>query len=143
VPKEIEPLAVGKAEELAPPGEVSIWALGDMVPLARQAAEQLASDGVATGVVNARFINPLDTSLLDEHADSTRLVVTIENGVANGGFGSAVLEHLNDGASAAPVLRLGWPDAFVPQGNPAQLRDSCGLTPDGVVASIRAALTGK
>jgi 1-deoxy-D-xylulose-5-phosphate synthase len=97
---------------------------------------------VATGVVNARFIAPLDTSLLEKHADSTRLLVTIENGVADGGFGSAVLEHLNDGAAAVPVLRLGWPDAFVPQGNPAQLRESCGLTPDGVIASIRAALAG-
>ncbi|MCL1888014.1 MAG: 1-deoxy-D-xylulose-5-phosphate synthase [Kiritimatiellaeota bacterium] len=110
-----------------------IWALGDCVSDARAAAALLRERGRAVGVVDARFIKPLDTELLRGHAQSGALLVTWENGALAGGFGSAVREALDAlGCPGARVLRVGWPDEFIPQGTPAQLREKYGLTPEAV-----------
>ena len=119
--------------------ETSIWfwALGDCVPLACETAALLRSRGFSTGVVDARFIKPLDTALLREQAQPGVLFVTWENGALAGGFGSAVREALDTmGCCETRVLRVGWPDEFVPQGTPAQLREKYGLTPEAVCAKI-------
>lgn len=129
-------LEPGRAEVIRPGLEVQIWALGDMIPIALQAATRLAEQGLSAGVVNARFIRPLDTVLLDEQARSTRVWATLENGVAAGGFGSAVAEHLAQSGVAGPVLRFGWPDAFIPHGDPHILFEQYGLTPDAIARSI-------
>jgi 1-deoxy-D-xylulose-5-phosphate synthase len=140
-PAEIEALTLGKAEVVraSAPGEgkaVWIWALGDMVPLACGTADRLVAAGIRAGVVNARFIKPLDAALLMQQAADAKLIVTLENGVIAGGFGSAVRETLAAGGMALPVRAYGWPDAFVGQGTTRQLMEDEGLTPEGLADGI-------
>jgi 1-deoxy-D-xylulose-5-phosphate synthase len=95
-------------------------------------------DGLSVGVVNARFIKPLDSELLLSQAKSNRLVVTLEDGVLSGGFGSAVLETISDAGLSTAVHRIGWPDRFVEHGtNVNILRASAGLAPDQMLEGIR------
>jgi len=119
------------------PLTIWFWALGDCVPQACEAAALLRKRGFAVGVVDARFIKPLDIALLKEQAQPGVLFVTWENGALAGGFGSAVREALDaEGCQGVNVLRVGWPDEFVPQGTPAQLREKYGLTPGAVCERI-------
>ncbi|EIP97441.1 1-deoxy-D-xylulose-5-phosphate synthase [Opitutaceae bacterium TAV1] len=101
-------LPVGKAEEVRDGGDIMIWALGNMVADAQELADRLAAEeGISAGVVNARFVKPLDRDLLLEHAASVPLLVTMEDHVLAGGFGSAVLETLA-AADAAAVQGSGF-----------------------------------
>jgi 1-deoxy-D-xylulose-5-phosphate synthase len=115
---------------------VWIWALGDMVPLALKTAERLNAAGRRTGVVNARFIKPLDTARLYAQAREAARFVTLENGAVAGGFGSAVREALAAGGFDNPVRAFGWPDAFVGQGTTSQLMADHGLEPEGLASRI-------
>ena len=115
---------------------VWIWALGDMLPLASAAAARLRAAGIAAGVVNARFIKPLDAPLLAEQATAQTVLVTLENGVVAGGFGSAVQEALAGLGRTNPVLRFGWPDVVIGQGTTASLMAAHGLTPEAVAAKV-------
>jgi len=115
---------------------VWFWALGDMLPLARAAAVRLRAAGVVAGVVNARFIKPLDTRLLAAQATPQTVFATLENGVVAGGFGSAVQEALAGLGRTNPVLRFGWPDAVIGQGTTASLMAAHGLTPEAVAAKV-------
>ena len=129
-------LEVGKAQRLQEAGEIDIWALGTMVADAEKLAARLSEHGIHAGVVNARFAKPLDKELLYESAESARLIVTMEDHVITGGFGSAVIESLQEGGSLCPVERIGWPDEFVEHGNSvASLRESVGL--DGAAIAQR------
>ena len=138
----IVPLPIGRAELLRPGTDVVIWALGSMVADALVLAEKLASsEGLSVGVVNARFAKPLDCELLLAQAPGLRLLVTLEDGVAAGGFGSAVLETLADAAVSTPVERLGWPDEFVGHASSvAELRAAHGLAPAQLLARVRSRL---
>lgn len=135
-----EPLPIGKAEVRRPGDKVWIWALGDMLPLADAAADALAARGISAGVVNARFVKPLDQALLRTQAQGARVFVTIENGVIAGGFGSAVMEALAADGYTGRVQRYGWPDAFVAQGRPDELMRRHGLTAEAIVAAVTATL---
>jgi 1-deoxy-D-xylulose-5-phosphate synthase len=84
-----------------------------------------------------RFVKPLDHELVARLAKSHELLVTVEEGVVNGGAGSAVLESLQAGGFSVPVRVLGLPDAFVEHGDPQQLLADCGLDRDGILRSIR------
>lgn len=137
LPQEYDELRVGRAEVVRPGSTVQIWALGDLVPEAVRAAHILQMEGIAAGVVNARFIRPLDTDLLREQAAGAVLFATMENNVLAGGFGSAVEEALGEQRHCGRVLRFGWPDHFVPHGAPGLLAAGCGLTAEAVAAAIR------
>jgi 1-deoxy-D-xylulose-5-phosphate synthase len=140
-----EPIEWGRAEVSEPaagPRPVWFWALGDMLPLARQAAALVRASGFAAGVVNARFVKPLDEALLRQQAATARLVATVENGAVAGGFGSAVAEALSACGVAVPTLAFGWPDRFVEQGTTEGLRAACGLTPEAMAAAVLARLKG-
>ncbi|MDD5254994.1 MAG: 1-deoxy-D-xylulose-5-phosphate synthase [Candidatus Omnitrophica bacterium] len=126
------PLMRGKAEVLRQGGDVAIFALGSMVYPALEAAEILSRQGLESFVANSRFIKPLDQELFSRAAAKARLVVTVEEGVIEGGFGSAVTEALN-----RPVLRLGIPSAFVPHGKREILLEKFGLTAQGIAARIK------
>ena len=133
-------IELGKAETVKDPGNATVWlwALGDMIPLATDVAEKLTSKGIAAGVVNARFIKPLDLSLLKHQAaQGVKLFIAFENGAAAGGFGSAVAEALAAEDISVPVKIIGWPDRFMGQGSTAQLRESAGLTAERIVQEIR------
>ena len=93
--------------------------------------------GLEVGVVNARFAKPLDTALLSEQANSARLIVTFEDNVIQGGFGSGILEFLSDTNLPTPVLRIGWPDQFVEHGSTVdKLREENGLSDEVISRRI-------
>ena len=134
---DVQPLPLGKGEILREGGDVCFLAVGSMTANALQAAELLAADGIATEVVNMRFVKPLDRELLLEAAGHVKLLVTVEENVLAGGFGSAVLECLADAGRTVPLVRLGIPDRFVPQGGRSLLWEECGLLPYQMAARVR------
>ena len=127
-------LPIGHAEVLREGSNLMIWALGNMVQDALKLAERLATEEhLSVGVVNARFVKPLDRALLLSHAACIPLLVTMEDHVLAGGFGSAVLEALQDADCPTAVERIGWPDKFVEHGTSVEvLRASYGLSPDDI-----------
>lgn len=127
-------LPYGKAEVLREGQDATIVAVGAMVEPALAAAAILAEQGIDLGVINARFVKPLDTETILAVAD--RPLITAEENVLAGGFGSAVLEALSDAGVSAPVLRIGLPDAFVAHGDTNRLRDDHGLTAEKMAARI-------
>jgi 1-deoxy-D-xylulose-5-phosphate synthase len=145
-PPVVEALELGRAEVVVPapesgPGAVGwLWALGDVVPLACETAARLAASGVRAGVVNARFVKPLDVPLLTAQAAGAALIATLENGAVAGGFGSAVREALASRGLSVPVETFGWPDEFVGQGTTSQLMADYGLVPERVSAAVLARL---
>jgi 1-deoxy-D-xylulose-5-phosphate synthase len=139
-----EPLEIGRGEVLREGAErVAFLGYGYGVPVALGAAERLAEEhGVEVTVADARFAKPLDADLVDRLVGDHELLVTVEENVLAGGFGSAVLEHLADadGLGRARVLRFGLPDRYVTHGKPALLRDEVGLTPEAVAERVAEAV---
>ncbi len=121
-------LPIGKAEVLRDGSDIAVWGLGTMVPMAKAFADQLQREGHSVALINARFAKPLDSALLEEHAKRVGLIVTFEDHVLMGGFGSAVVEHLSAKNLQVPVVRIGWPDAFIEHGKVDQLRAKYGLS---------------
>jgi 1-deoxy-D-xylulose-5-phosphate synthase len=126
--EDIEPLPIGKAEVLREGKDVLLLAYGSMVYPSMQVAELLNEHGVSATVVNARFAKPLDTELILPLAKKIGKVVTVEEGCLMGGFGSAVLEALNDENILVPVYRIGVPDILVEHASPEQSFNSLGLS---------------
>jgi 1-deoxy-D-xylulose-5-phosphate synthase len=131
-------IPVGRAEIVREGTDIVIWALGPMVAEASRLAARLAEkEGLSVGVVNARFVKPLDRTLLLGQAAAVPLLVTMEDHVLDGGFGSAVLEALQETRHSAAVERIGWPDKFIEHGtNAAELRAAHGLAPDDIYNQI-------
>lgn len=134
------PLPVGKGEKLRDGKDGVILALGVVTNDALAAAELLQEEGLSLAVVDARYLKPLDKELLMGEARRTGRVITVEENALQGGFGSAVLELLNDENITAAVLRIGLPDHFIEQGTQNELRALCGLDAKGIAASVRAFL---
>jgi 1-deoxy-D-xylulose-5-phosphate synthase len=132
-------LPIGAAEVVKEGTDIVIWALGPMVAEASRIAARLTGElHLSVGVVNARFVKPLDRALLLKQAAVVPLVVTMEDHVLSGGFGSAVLEALQDGDCGTAVERIGWPDKFIEHGtNADELRAAHGLAPDDIYRRIR------
>lgn len=138
-PGVVDALIVGESELISVQSDVPsvwIWALGDMIPLAGETAACLKKAGLCAGVVNARFVKPLDSKRLLEQATTARLIVTLENGAISGGFGSAVKEVLSQNGVVCPVCSFGWPDVFIGQGTTRQLMEDYGLTPERLAEQI-------
>lgn len=134
-------LPIGKGEQLREGRDGTILAVGTMVYPALDVAEILVAEGISLAVVNARFIKPLDRELILAMAAATGRLITIEENVLQGGFGTAVLELLEaEGLYDVPVTRLGYPDRYIEQGEQPELRTMYGLDPAGIAASIRTAL---
>lgn len=137
----LETLPVGKAEVLQEAGDIAFLAVGTMVEKAKEAAAILKEEGIEAAVVNMRFIKPLDTELLGEMARTKRLLITAEENVLAGGFGSAVAEYLADHGIEVPLLRFGIPNRFIEQGTRRELLSLCGLQPDEMAERIRERLS--
>ena len=133
-------LPIGKAEVLRDGKDVCLWAIGSMVQTALQVADKLAEQGISAGVVNMRFAKPLDEELLLEHAAQYGKIVTLEEGVLQGGVGSAVLETLNAAKmlQKCQVLTLGIPDEFVLHGDKKLLFKDLGLDVETIADKIAA-----
>ena len=132
------PIEIGKAELLRDGSDCSIWALGGFVDLAVEIATKLeATHRLNCSVVNARFVKPIDEGLLLSHARNHGSIITFEDNVLAGGFGSAVLETLEREGIRLPVKRFGWPDQFVEHGDSvSSLRQAHGLDEDRIMAEI-------
>src|SRR5437667_451298 len=135
-------LEIGKAELLRDGGEIAIVAYGSMVHPSLQAAENLAKDGIDTTVINARFVKPLDSALLLALARTKRMIVTVEEAYLAGGFGSAVIELLEENGlqDRVHLVRMGIPDRIVTHGDPKLLLAKYGLDADGIYTRVREAV---
>jgi 1-deoxy-D-xylulose-5-phosphate synthase len=145
LPAEPVEIPIGSGELLVSGERVALLGYGYGVTVARQAAEILAAHDLRPTVADARFAKPLDAELLERLALGHDLVVTIEENVLPGGFGSGVLEHLEDSFADRPedrarVMRIGLPDRYVTHGKPALLREEVGLTGESVAERVLAAL---
>ncbi len=145
LPSEPSVIPIGTGEMLAQGERVALLGYGYGVAVALEAAELLAAHDLRPTVADARFAKPLDTELIERLALSHDLVVTIEENVLAGGFGSGVLEHAEDAFSEGPgerarILRIGLPDRYVTHGKPALLRGEVGLTGESVAERVLAAL---
>ena len=136
VDSEFSIIAYGTWESLKEGEDVTIIACGFMVNTAMEAAAILDENGVKTGVVNGRFIKPMDEALLASVAARTRRIVTLEENVLIGGFGSGVSEALSRAQICMPVKSLGIPDSFITHGSQNTLRRSLGLDRDSIVRTI-------
>ncbi len=138
-PREIE---IGKGEILQEGERIALLGYGWGVQVANDAATILAEHGLRPTVADARFAKPLDEQLVERIAGEHELVVTIEENVLPGGFGAAVLEHVEDslGSDRARIMRIGLPDRYVTHGKPSLLRKEVGLTGEAVADRILSAL---
>ena len=138
---EIKPLEIGRGEVLREGGDVLLLAIGSTVHPALQAATRLNAEGISVTVVNSRFVVPLDEELIGDLALRHRVLMTVEENVITGGFGSAVLELLHATGNIPPrVYRLGIPGCFVEHSPQAILRKQYHLDAEGIAQEIRTAL---
>ncbi len=139
IDREPQLLEIGKGEILRDGGEIAIVAYGSMVHPSLQAAANLSREGIETTVVNARFVKPLDAQLLLALARTKRLIVTVEEAYLAGGFGSAVLELLEENGlqDKLRVVRMGIPDRLVTHGDAKLLLAKYGLDADGIYTRVR------
>jgi 1-deoxy-D-xylulose-5-phosphate synthase len=141
-PRAIAPIRIGSGELLREgDGKVAIVGYGTGVQKALEAADLLAEGGMEVTVADARFAKPLDAELMARLAAEHELLVTVEEGVLAGGFGSAVWETLSDTGAVVPrMLRVGLPDRYVTHGKPALLHAEVGYTGKAIAARIEAAI---
>lgn len=133
---ELKCLQLGKGEQLVDGDDLTIITIGSTVYPALQAADALKEKGIVAGVVNARFVKPLDAELILGVARRTGRIMTVEENALQGGFGSAVLELLYDNnLQDVKVRRLGLPDHYIEQGSQAQLRKDVGIDAEGITAA--------
>jgi 1-deoxy-D-xylulose-5-phosphate synthase len=138
IDQDIRTMEIGSAEVLTEGEDVLLLAFGRPVNEALIAAKTLADEGVACTAVDCRFLKPLDTELIGELVARIPRVVTVEENVLQGGFGSAVLEGLSDlGVSGFALKRLGIPDRFVEHGPQALLRAKYGIDSDAIIRCAR------
>jgi 1-deoxy-D-xylulose-5-phosphate synthase len=142
------PIPVGQAEVVREGSELLIVGFGPIVMRGLEVADRLAAEGWSVAVVNARFVKPLDRDLIVDQLRGKRLAVTLEESAVTGGFGSAVLETVNEVALAEPGLRevpvriIGLPaDRFVDHGAVGDLRRTLGLDSEGILEQVHAAIT--
>jgi 1-deoxy-D-xylulose-5-phosphate synthase len=147
LPAEAEAVPVGTGETLRNGERVALLGYGSGVGVALEAADLLEADGLGPTVADARFAKPLDSELIERLALGHDLLVTVEEGVLQGGFGSAVIEHLEDSFSnpgeRARVIRIGLPDRYVTHGKPDLLHEEVGFTGKSVAEQVLAATGGK
>jgi 1-deoxy-D-xylulose-5-phosphate synthase len=141
-PALVSPVEVGRGELLREgEGQVALLGYGTGVAKALDAADLLAESGLHATVADARFAKPLDLELIGRLAADHELLVTVEEGVLSGGFGSAVWEALNDAGLEAPrIMRVGLPDRYVTHGKPALLHAEVGFTGKAIAQRIEAAV---
>jgi 1-deoxy-D-xylulose-5-phosphate synthase len=137
-PKEsLSVIPIGKSEVIQDGTQVAIFSLGAMMPVALETARRMEAEGISVAVVNARFAKPIDVQELQRYARRCGLLLSFEDHVLHGGFGSALLEELNQLNLSVPLIRIGWPDQFIEQGKPDGLRAKYGLSADAAMELAR------
>jgi 1-deoxy-D-xylulose-5-phosphate synthase len=132
-------LEIGKAEVIKDSGrsDVAIFGLGAMLPEATRLADMLEREGFSASVINPRFVKPVDRDCVSEFGGRSGMVITLEDHVLAGGFGSAVMETLSELDIQVPVVRVGWPDEFIEHGKVDDLRAKYGLTAEEALLKAR------
>jgi len=139
---ELRSIPIGKGEILRDGDDVAILAIGTAVAPALEASEELVSNGIEATVVNARFMKPLDSSLIINLAGRCKRLITIEENTLSGGFGSSVTDLLQkSGISDVRVKSIGLPDRFIEQGSQTVLRAKYGLDAKGIARQIQSLLS--
>lgn len=135
-------IRLGKSEVLYEEEDIALVAVGSMVKTAKEVRERLKEAGYSCTLVNARFVKPLDQELLLSLPTKHRLIVTMEENVASGGFGEHVVQLLNQSDSRHRILNIALPDEYVEHGNVDILRKETGIDADSVVSKVTAEYTG-
>jgi len=140
-PSTFSPIEYGKAEVLRRGNDLAIFAIGSMVSSAIKTADLLSGDGIESTVVNARFVKPLDAKTIEDLTSKIKKIVVMEEGVSEGGFGSAILEFIErENIKGVRVKRIGLPDEFIEHGKREELLRKYHLTPDEIYNTIKAEL---
>jgi 1-deoxy-D-xylulose-5-phosphate synthase len=130
-----QPIELGKSEVLSQGEDGYIFALGELVEPALKAASWAAQDGLSVGVINARFVKPIDEAKLKEIAQQSQFIISLEDGIRTGGLGSSVLELLKGSETKLEVL--GFPDKFIEQGSRSELLLKYGLSAENIYKTIK------
>jgi 1-deoxy-D-xylulose-5-phosphate synthase len=139
---EPQSIPIGKAELISDGSDVAILGLGPLISMASELGARLQRDGFSAAVINPRFIKPLDREMLAAYAHHVTAFVTFEDHVRMGGFGTAVVEALEEMGFAVPVVRIGWPDQFIEHGKIDDLRAHYGLSVDEALTQLQPLLAG-
>lgn len=132
-----QPITYGKSEVIQKGTKIALLTEGHMLPFVMQAAEKLKQQNITPLVVNMRFLKPLDTQILQEAAKCCEYIVTVEDGVRQGGFGAKVLEYYSDcGIYGVKVCNMGFPDKYIEQGTTEELYHEYQLDGEGIYQSI-------
>lgn len=134
---DFEEIQTGRGRVLREGSDVALLTIGDMGNAGVKAAERAVADGVSVKHIDMRFVKPLDEALLHEVGKNFRKVVTVEDGVLKGGFGSAVLEFFSDNGYTPQVIRLGIPDNFVQHGKIDELKKICGYDENAIYEAVK------
>ncbi len=133
-------IGIGKAEVLRDGHDVAVFALGAMMAEGERLVEMLEAQGLSAALIDPRFAKPIDRECVESYGQRCGLVITLEDHVLAGGFGSAVLETLNDAQLIVPVVRVGWPDEFIEHGKVEALRAKYGLSAEGAMVKAEKSL---
>ena len=135
--KPLKSIKIGKGRVVKEGSDLAILSFGHIGNIAANAITQLESEGFSIAHYDMRFVKPLDEMLLGEIGQLFSTIITVEDGCLPGGFGSAVLEWLNDNGYRTNVVRLGIPDRFVEHGTQQQLHKECGIDADGIYQTAK------
>jgi 1-deoxy-D-xylulose-5-phosphate synthase len=128
-----EQIEIGKARKLNDGEDIAILSIGKSGVWAKRAVTSLKKKNISAAHYDMRFVKPLDEEILNEVFTKFKRVITVEDGVIKGGFGSAVLEFMAENGYSAQVKLLGIPDKFITQGTPEELYKLCGIDKNGIV----------
>lgn len=136
-------LEIGKAEVVADGTDIALIGLGNMFEMAEEVRDRLEAMGYSVALINPRWIKPLDGACLEKFGAQCPVIMTFEDHTIQNGFGSAVLEHLNDAGIRTPVERIGWPDRFIEHGRVDILREKHGLSVENALTKALKHLPAK
>jgi 1-deoxy-D-xylulose-5-phosphate synthase len=140
--KPFREIAIGKSRLLREGSDVAILSIGSAGNLVTEAIEKLDLLHISAAHFDMRFVKPIDEEILHQVFSAFNAVLTVEDGVIQGGFGSAVIEFMADNNYSARIKRLGIPDTFIEQGETLDLLKECGFDPDSIVSEVKK-LVGK
>jgi 1-deoxy-D-xylulose-5-phosphate synthase len=135
--KPFKEIPIGKGNILRKGSDIAILSIGHIGNIVSAAIDRLDEEHISAAHYDMRFIKPLDEELLHRVFKQFKQVVTVEDGIINGGFGSAVLEFMSDQGYSAQVKRLGVPDRFIDHGSQIELFRECGFDAEGIIEAVR------
>jgi 1-deoxy-D-xylulose-5-phosphate synthase len=134
---EPEVVPIGKGRKLSSGSSIAVLSIGHPGNFVKDALEKLAAENIVVSHYDLRFLKPLDEILLKDAFEHHNQIITVEDGVKNGGMGSAVMEWAHENGFSTPIVRLGVPDDFVAHGKPEELQQLCGFDPISIIRTVK------